>query len=220
MELAKGKLPEYPKEPRWTRLDDSLYETKEEKDKIRKERQEKYEKDVKKYNEIKASKEKMIEFNSLILGIYAVHPELDFENWPTPRGKNLHKPTTNVLREDLMKYLENPDGLLDYWIRLVNRVQIHKCKKGSCLTETYKTITNSDGKKATVKQRNCRFKFPFPLNGFKPSFNKETQELEGIEPDVKENSDTLADPLKFGASYKKQDEIDVTKMIDTTLEIL
>jgi len=26
--------------------------------------------------------------------------------------------------------------------------------------------------------------------------------------------------LKFGASYRKQDEIDVTKMIDTTLEIL
>ena len=66
MELAKDKLPEYPKEPMWTRLDDSLYETEEEKDKIRNERQEKYEKDVKKYNEIKASKEKMIEFNSLV----------------------------------------------------------------------------------------------------------------------------------------------------------
>ena len=58
----------------------------------------------------------MIEFNSLILGIYAVHPELDFENWPTPIGKNPHKPTTNVLQEDLLQYLGNPEGLLDYWI--------------------------------------------------------------------------------------------------------
>ncbi len=47
-----------------------------------------YEKNAQKYKEIKAAKEKMIEFNSLLLGVYTVHPELNFENWPAPLGKN------------------------------------------------------------------------------------------------------------------------------------
>ena len=146
----------------------------------------------------------MIEFNSLLLGIYAVHPELDFENWPAPRGKNPHKPTSNVLRDDLLKYIRDPEGLLDYWRRLINRVQLHKCKKGSCLTETFKTITK-DGKKETVKEKHCRFRFPFLLIEFKENWNDETNEMEGIEPDVKENGETIADPLKYGSSYRRED---------------
>ena len=50
----------------------------------------------------------MIEFNSLIHGVYAVHPELDFENWPAPRSINPYKPKTNVLCDDLLKYLGDP----------------------------------------------------------------------------------------------------------------
>ena len=118
-----------------------------------------------------------------------------------------------------MKYLGDPEGLLDYWKRLVNRVQLHKCKKGSCLTETFKTI-KKDGKKEKVKERHCRFNFPFLLNGFKLAFNDKTQELEGYEPDVKKDNDTLANPLKFGASYKKEHENDPNKLINTTLELL
>ena len=76
----------------------------------------------------------MIEFNSLIYGVYAVHPELDFENWPAPRGKNPYKPKTNVLRDDLLKYLGDPEGLLEYWRQLVKRVQLHKYKKGMWLS--------------------------------------------------------------------------------------
>ena len=224
MEFALYDLPEYPKVPTWTKFDDNLYDekTEEEKEIIKSKRQEQYEKDVKKYDEIKAAKEKMIEFNSLIHGVYAVHPELDFENWPAPRGKNPYKPKTNVLRDDLLKYLGDPEGLLEYWRQLVNRIQLHKCKKGSCLTETFKTITTQDGKKETVKKRHCRFNFPFPVNGFKVDLNEDVEppEIEGIEPDLKEHNDTIGDPLKYGASYQKQDPIDTTKMIQTSLELL
>ena len=95
----------------------------------------------------------------------------------------------------------------------MNRVQLHKCKKGSCLTKTFKTITTKDGKKETVKKRHCRFNFPFPENGFKIDLNEavEPPEIERIEPDLKEHIDTTGDPLRYGASYQKQDQIDSNK---------
>ena len=95
-------------------------------------------------------------------------------------------------------------------------------QKGSCLTETFKTITTQDGKKETVKKRHCRFNFPFPVNGFKVDLNEDVEppEIEGIEPDLKEHNDTIGDPLKYGASYQKQDPIDTSKMIKTSLELL
>ena len=40
---------------------------------------ERYNKEVQAYEEIVAAKEKMIEFNALAMGVFAVHPELDFE---------------------------------------------------------------------------------------------------------------------------------------------
>ena len=95
---------------------------------------------------------------------------------------------------------------MEYLIRLDNRVMIHHCKKGSCLTEKFKTVKDSDGNKKTVTERHCRFNFPFPLNGFKPQINEETGELEGIEPDLKEENDVLSDALQYGASYRRLDE--------------
>ena len=95
---------------------------------------------------------------------------------------------------------------------------LHKCKKGSCLTETFKTV-KKDGKKEIVKEQHCRFKFPFDLNGFYLDWNEETQELKGYEPDVKEESDPLFDSLRYGASYKNLDK-KTQKLIDTKLELL
>ena len=43
--------------------------------------------------------------------------------------------------------------------------------------------------------------------------------MESIDPDVKENGETIADPLKYGASYKREDPKNALKMINTTLEI-
>ena len=113
----------------------------------------------------------------------------------------------------------DPEGLLEYWRQLVNRGQLHKCKKGSCLTETLKTITTQDGKKETVKKCHCRFNFPFPVNGFKIYLNEYAEpppEIEGIESDFKKHNDTIGDPLKYGASYQKQDPIDTSKMVKTS----
>merc|ERR1711923_369828 len=165
-----------------------------------------YEKDLQEWKDIKAAKEKMIEFNSLVLGVFAVHPELDFENWPAPRGKNPYKPSKNVLHETFLEHLEDGKDLLEYWKRLANRLMIHKCKKGSCLTETFKTVKDPEGKKQKVKESHCRFKFPFELNGFKNQFNKETGELEGIVPNPSVKDDPLFDPLTYGASYRRLDE--------------
>ena len=49
MEYARYDLPEYPREPILTKFDDNLYDekTEEEKEMIKSERQEQYEKDVK-----------------------------------------------------------------------------------------------------------------------------------------------------------------------------
>ena len=66
-----------------------------------------YQKDLL-YNEIKAAKMKMMEFNSLVRGVSAVHPDLNFENLPAPRGKNAKKPMSNVLREEFFQHLEDP----------------------------------------------------------------------------------------------------------------
>ena len=37
---------------------------------------------------------------------------------------------------------------------------------------------------------------------------------------LKEHIDTIGDPLRYGASYQKQDPIDTSKMIKTSLELL
>ena len=60
------------------------------------------------------------------------------------------------------------------------------------------------------------------MNGFKVNLNEDVvpPEIEGIESDLKEHIDTTRDPLKYGASYHKQDPIDTSKMIKTSLEQL
>ena len=160
MDLAREDIFECPTYPNLTEFAKDIYDTEEKIQTEKARRLADYERMLIRFNEIKAAKEKMIEFNSLILGIYAVHPELDFENWPAPRGKIPDKPKSNVLRDDLLKYIGDPEGLLDFWRRLVNRVQLHKCKKGSCLTETFKTVKKDDG----TKENKDIVDFTFPLN--------------------------------------------------------
>ena len=54
MDIARFDLPEYPNVSDWTKNDGSTYKTKEEKETGKTMRQEQYEKDVQKYNDIKA----------------------------------------------------------------------------------------------------------------------------------------------------------------------
>ena len=147
MELALLRIPDEPKAPEWTQKDEADFKgkTEAEKEKYKQEIQETYEKDLLRCKEIRAAKTKMIEFNSLVLGVSAVHPELNFKNWPATRGKNAQKPLSNVLREEFLQHLDNPEDPLDY-----HRVMIHKCKKGSCQTEKFKTISKDGKKENTV----------------------------------------------------------------------
>ena len=102
--------------------------------------------------------------------------------------------------------LDNLEDLYDYYKRLCNRVELHRCKRGGCLTETFKTVKDKEGKDVKITEHQCRFNFPFNLNGFKKEFNEETKELQGIEPYGLEETDTLANPLVYGASYKKRNQ--------------
>ena len=204
MELAKKPLPEVPKEPIWTESLDALFETTEEKEEGKKEMHERYNKEVQAYEEIVAAKEKMIEFNALAMGVFAVHPELDFENWPLPYGKNPYRPLKNVLRESFTEHEDEPESLLEFWKRLVNRVQLHRCKKGACLKESFKTVKDpKTGENVQKKIKNCRFGYPFRLNGFKMEYNEEKGMVEGYDVDIKNDGDTLGNPLRHGASYRK-----------------
>ena len=203
MELARlnAKIPEQPK---WTTLDDRDCDTPEEKAEKQKEMQERYEKQLQENNDIVNAKEKMIEFTALVMGVYGVHPEMDFEEWPSPYGKNPYRPEKNVLRESFTDHIEDPEALLEYWTRLVNRVQLHKCKPGGCSSGKIKTVKDpKTGEKVKQRQEDCRFGFPFPLNGFQMVWDYEKGMLEGYDVDIQNDGDTLGDPLHYGASYKK-----------------
>merc|ERR1712173_14551 len=64
------------------------------------------------------AKKKMIEFNSLLAGVFALHPELNPTLWPPPLGQNPNKPSNNVLRQKVEKW-DDPDYLYDYTSRII-----------------------------------------------------------------------------------------------------
>ena len=74
----------------------------------------------------------MIEFNSLLAGVFALHPELNPTLWPPPLGQNPYKPPNNILRTKINDWT-NPEYLYDCTTQLANRVILHKCSFGYCL---------------------------------------------------------------------------------------
>ena len=178
---------------------------------------------IKRADDINNAKNKMIEFNSLLAGIFALHPQLDPVHWPPPLGQNPYTPEINVLREPI-KDFNDPHYLYEYSTRLVNRVETHKCTFGYCLdskrfekikksTPEQENIDNNiddaendskdqkkDSQKKEDKKYLCRFNFPFNFNGFKPNFDN-NDILESIEPDIKDPDDPLKNPMIYGASY-------------------
>ena len=99
--------------------------------------------------EVQASREKVIEFTVLDLGLSACHPQMDPKMWPGPEGRNTSKPTTNCLRTPFLN-IEDVDQ--DYEL-LVNRVQLHACRLLYCL-------------KKFLDSHRCRFGYPLTLRGF------------------------------------------------------
>merc|ERR1712029_135873 len=85
-----------------------------------------------KADDITAAKIKIIEFNSLLAGVFALHPELNPVYWPAPLGQCPYKSDKNVLRESIEDY-DNADYLYDYTKRIVSKVNVHKCGFGYCL---------------------------------------------------------------------------------------
>ena len=61
---------------------------------------------------------KMINFNSLLAGVFALHPDLNPVNWPPPLGQNPYPPEVNVLREPI-KDFDDPYYLYNYCSRIV-----------------------------------------------------------------------------------------------------
>jgi hypothetical protein len=178
---------------------------------------------IKRADDITNAKNKMINFNSLLAGIFALHPELNPVDWPPPLGQNPYPPEVNVLREPIIDF-DDPNYLYNYCSRIVNRVQIHKCSFGYCLdSKRFETIKKStrdqdkidddinnaennsidqtkEPKKKADKNYLCRFNFPFRFNGFKPNLD-ENNMLESIEPDINDPDNPLNNPMIYGASY-------------------
>ena len=100
-------------------------------------------------DEVAASRERVIDFSVLDLGLSACHPQRDPKLWPGPEGQNVSKPPTNCLRTNFRDVI---DIIQDYEM-IVNRVQLHSCRITYCL-------------KKILESYRCRFGFPLTLKGF------------------------------------------------------
>ena len=86
------------------------------------------------------------------LGLRATHPTLDPVDWPEPEGRQSARPSNNALR---MPYAEAVKEAQHDLAGLVNRVQLHDCKKGYC------SKVDINGKELP-----CKMRYPKPLIGF------------------------------------------------------
>ena len=94
---------------------------------------------------IKAARTKLSEFNSHILGISAIHPEVDPVKWPGPHGQNVYKPPTNVLRDVFVDFMDNPSKMYEHYTSQINRFMLHKCRFGYCLDhKRVKVVVSKD----------------------------------------------------------------------------
>jgi hypothetical protein len=111
---------------------------------------------AKDHEDVEEQRHLVEEFASLRLGLTAVHPEPNPQQWPPPEGPNRERPSVNCLRMLFTDLFQDPERLLEDCIMLANRVQRHKCDKKYCL----KSVPVAPN--VTV----CKFHFPLPLEGF------------------------------------------------------
>ena len=135
-------------------------------------------------DKIQAAKNKMAQFNSQIIGISAIHPEVDPDKWPAPHGQNIYKPLTNVLRENFVDFKDDPKKLYEHYTMLINRIMLHRCRMGYCLDQKrakVEKIVGNNGKEITKRTLTCRFKHPMKIEGF--DFHADTNgKLQNISP--------------------------------------
>ena len=72
-------------------------------------------------------RDKVIDFVTNRLGLSAVHPENDPTLWPGPEGQARSAPPGNCLRQIYEDAVETPASLLQDYIDLINRTELHKC---------------------------------------------------------------------------------------------
>ena len=101
------------------------------------------------------SRENVINWNVNHVGLSSLHPQADFKLWPGPEGQNIYKPTSNCLREDYEHVVKDKATIASDYEQLVNRVELHKCRRNYCLHQIPKT-----------DRFVCRFRFPVAPKGF------------------------------------------------------
>ena len=121
---------------------------------------------------IREAKVKVEDFTT-VLGVSAVHPEKNPQDWPPPEGQANRAPPTNVLRQRFtdIEYADE-DGFQERYKNLINRNMLHKCREAYCLHPKRKD-------KETGKMT-CRFGFPMEYVGFAPIWDGTGSSLQDI----------------------------------------
>lgn len=97
------------------------------------------------HDAIWSSREEVVKFSALTVGISTVHPSLDPKEWPAPLGQNVYKPRTDALRKGFENIVIDPLLLTEQYKQLVNRVLLHKCKLGYCINKNrYEMVVNEN----------------------------------------------------------------------------
>ncbi|MCH2545601.1 MAG: AAA family ATPase [Alphaproteobacteria bacterium] len=153
---------------------------------------------------IEQARREMIRFNALHAGVYAVHPELDPKKWPAPLGQMPYKPPTEILRKNYYDYINDALSMYHHYIRMVNRVMIHKCVIGYCQSKNKAHMIkqkDKDGVEVKVRKLDCRFNFPFEMHGFDPVELPDKNVLDKVQVKIPKTEDELINPFIHGASY-------------------
>ena len=92
--------------------------------------------------EVEAAQRNVVDFSVKTMGVSAMNPEANADNWAPPNGPNPHPPANNVLRTTLSAVDKDPSQSLERdYCQIVQRVQLHKCALGKSLYIPYKMHT-------------------------------------------------------------------------------
>ena len=123
------------------------------------------------------AREKTVQFAKNMLGLSALHPEMDSDQWPPKYGYNLNPPSSNALRTSLKSVPNDEQSLVQDYAELVTRVELHTCRKGYCK----KDIPHPVYPHPHTILGPCRFGFDKEKQGFKtvPKLDADGQEIPG-----------------------------------------
>ena len=121
-------------------------------------------------SEVEEAQREIIEYATNVLGLSATHPNENPKQWPGPYGANVNQPPTNCLTRRFLD-MDGPSSYKEQYEKLVNRVMLHRCRKGYCLTDKHKD------KEGTLI---CRFRCPFHYHGYEPLFDELGENLEQV----------------------------------------